>query len=239
MPTTKDPQPKPVTNPREGSESDVAGIILAAGQSSRMGAFKPLLPFGPSTVIETGIQNFRRGGVAHIIVVVGQDSRAQALRTKLKQADVIFAVNPDSESEMAASIACGVRALPESIKAVVINPVDHAAVPPAVIALLIDEWKTGGRLIKPTWNNLGGHPVLIDMIFRQDLLVLDSQAGLKGFLGRHQSLVRRLPVKSNLIARDMDTWDDYRSLHQEVFGVLPASSQTAKAPGLLAQNETN
>ena len=186
-----------------------------------MGAFKPLLPFGSSTVIETCVENIRGGGVETVIVVLGQDPKAQELKDHLQSARVSFVINPDSQSEMSASIACGIRALPEEAKAVIINPADHAAVPAEVVAMLISEWRSGALFVKPTWNERGGHPVLIDLTFREDLLTLDPQAGLKAFFDAHREQVRRVAVNSNYIARDMDTWDDYCALHEDVFGVPP------------------
>lgn len=202
-------------------DEDIAAIVLAAGRSQRMGAFKPLLPFGPKTVIATGIENLRGGGVETIVVVLGQDSRAEELKQHLQNSRVTFATNPDPSSEMGDSIACGVRALPQATRAVIINPVDHAAVPSEVIAQLINEWTAGVLLVKPTWNERGGHPVLVDLGFRDELLSLDPDGGLKAFFSAHREQVSRVPVKSNYVARDMDTWDDYRALHQEVFGVPP------------------
>lgn len=209
MAKTEDPKPK---------SSKVAAIILAAGRSERMGAFKPLLPFGQKTVIETCIDHLRGGGVETFVVVVGTGPRSEKLKAHLQAANVTFATNPNPESEMSASIACGVRALPDGIQAVIINPVDHAAVPPEVVATLVSEWELGARLVKPTWKERGGHPVLIELSFRDDLLSLDPNGGLKTFFRDHQAQVKRVAVKSNYIARDMDTWDDYVALHQEVFG---------------------
>ena len=208
------------------SKSNVAAIILAAGRSERMGAFKPLLPFGSKSVIETCIQNVRSGGVNTIVVVLGQGSRAEKLKTHLLNSGVSFAFNPDPESEMSVSIACGIRALPEKIQAVIINPVDHAAVPAEVVATVISEWAHGARLVKPTWQERGGHPVLIDLSFREELLSLNPDGGLKSFFSDHQMQVKRIGVNSNYIARDMDTWDDYRALHLEVFGVPPGGTPT-------------
>ena len=207
--------------PKTNEVYDVAAIVLAAGRSERMGAFKPLLPFGPRTVIETCIENLRSGGIETIVVVLGQGSRAEDLKTCLKNARVSLAINSAPRSEMSDSIACGVRQLPEETKAVVINPVDHAAVPGEVVGQLISEWKQGARLVKPTWHERGGHPVLVDLGFREELLSLDPNGGLKAFFSVHQDQVKRLPVDWNYIARDMDTWDDYRALHQDVFGVPP------------------
>lgn len=209
-PKTKDLSPK--TNA-------VAAIILAAGRSERMGAFKPLLPFGPRTVLETCIEHMRSGGIETVVVVIGQGPRAADLKAHLDNSNAIFAINPDPQSEMSASIACGIRALPEAVQAVVINPVDHVAVPGEVVARLVSEWKLGARLVKPTWQRRGGHPVLIDLKFRDELLSLNPNGGLRTFFSEHQTQVSRVEVNSNHIARDMDTWDDYVALHQEIFGV--------------------
>ena len=200
---------------------DIAAIVLAAGRSQRMSAFKPLLPFGAKTVIEACIEYLRSGGIETVIVVLGQGSGAEELKQQLKDSRVIFAVNPDPASEMSVSIACGLRAIPESAKAVVITPADHPAVPAEVVQLLINEWKNGPRLVIPTNKGRGGHPVLIDLGFLDELLSLDPSRGLKGFFDAHRNQVSRVAVDSNYIARDMDTWDDYRALHQEVFGVSP------------------
>jgi molybdenum cofactor cytidylyltransferase len=206
---TKDLRPK--TNA-------VAAIILAAGRSERMGTFKPLLPFGQKTVIETCIDHMRAGGVETVVVVLGQGPRGDKLKAQLIDAEVVFAINPDPDSEMSASVACGVRALPEGIQAVVINPVDHAAVPPEVVATLVCEWMQGARMVKPTWKERGGHPVLVDLSFRDELLSLNPNGGLKTFFSDREAQVKRVAVSSSYIARDMDTWDDYVALHQEVFG---------------------
>ncbi|MFN2491944.1 MAG: NTP transferase domain-containing protein [Pyrinomonadaceae bacterium] len=221
MPKTEDQRPQ---------TGKVAAIILAAGQSTRMGAFKPLLPFGSQTVIESCIQYLRDGGVETVIVVVGQNPRAEKLKAELRDSQITIAVNPDPASEMSASISYGVRNLPAQTHAVLITPVDHPAVASQVVTVLVNEWEKGARLVMPTWKDRGGHPVLVDLSFRDELLSLDSGRGLKGLFDAHPADVRRIPVGSNYIARDMDTWDDYRALHKEVFGVFPP-----KQP-LLAQN---
>src|SRR5437016_4045448 len=102
-------RPRPASNfvRRVSSLTDVAAILLAAGRSRRMGAFKPLLPFDKSTVIESCLESLRSAGIEDIIVVVGH--RADAVRKQLKDFDVKFAINPDPDSEMNASIACGIE----------------------------------------------------------------------------------------------------------------------------------
>jgi molybdenum cofactor cytidylyltransferase len=213
-PKTKNPRPK--TNA-------VAAILLAAGQSKRMGAFKPLLPFGEMTVIESCIDYLKRGGVETIVVVLGH--QAETIREKLKNLPVRFALNPDPESEMSESIARGVRELPADSLATFIALTDYPAVPSAVVTALTATWKGGhAKLLAPEYEGRGGHPVLVDLCFRDQLLHLDSQQGLRGLFAAHRAEALRVPVNSPFVARDIDTWDDYRALYVEVFGAEPPNS---------------
>ena len=186
-----------------------------------MGAFKPLLPFGNKTVIECCIDYLREGGVESIVVVLGH--RAEEVRNHLKTPPVTFAINPDPTSEMGASIAAGIRELPATAEATLIALCDHPTVPAFVVSTLIDAWRNGARLVIPTWQNRGGHPVLVDLSFKQELLQLSSTGGLRALFEAHPGEVKRLEVDSPYIARDMDTWDDYVTLHTEVTGGPPPS----------------
>ena len=180
-----------------------------------MGAFKPLLPFGNKTVVECCIDYLREGGIETIVAVLGH--RANEIRALIKS--VTIAINPDPTSEMGASIAAGVRVLSDDVKCVLIALVDHPAVPAAVVLNLIEEWKKGERIVVPTWQNRGGHPVLVDIAFKNELLNLDRAGGLRELIKKHGA--KRLPVDSPFIARDMDTWDDYRALYEEAIGHPP------------------
>jgi molybdenum cofactor cytidylyltransferase len=188
-----------------------------------MSAFKPLLPFGNKTVIECCIDYLQQGGVETIVVVLGH--RAEELRQTLRNLPVTFALNPDPDSEMGASIAAGVHELPPSARATLIALSDHPAVPASVVSTLIETWKNGARLVVPTWQNRGGHPVLVDLSFKQELLNLSSTGGLKSFLAADPEDLQRVPVDSPFIARDMDTWDDYQALHKEVTGAAAPEQQ--------------
>jgi CTP:molybdopterin cytidylyltransferase MocA len=179
-----------------------------------MGAFKPLLPFGNKSVIDCCIDYLRDGGVEEIIVVLGH--RADDIRQQVS--GVRFALNTEPDSPMGTSIAAGVRELPETTQATLIALVDHPAVPPTVVATLVESWKRGARLIIPTWQGRGGHPVLVDLSFKAELVNLPASGGLRALFDAHRNEVTRVPVASPFIARDMDTWDDYASLHMEVTG---------------------
>lgn len=179
-----------------------------------MGAFKPLLPFGNKTVIECCIDSLREAGVETIVVVLGH--RADDLRAKLT--GVSFAVNPDPDSEMGTSIAVGVRELPVDAEATLIALADHPAVPAAVVSTIIEEWTRGASIVIPTWQDRGGHPVLVDLSLKPELLNLPASGGLRALFAAHRAAVTRRAVDSPFIARDIDTWDDYTALHLEATG---------------------
>jgi molybdenum cofactor cytidylyltransferase len=202
--------------------NEIAAILLAAGRSRRMGAFKPLLPFGNSTVIECCIDSLLTAGIENIVVVIGH--RGEEIQAQLRNRNLTFAFNPDPESEMSSSIACGVELTSKDSKALLITPVDHPAVPPEVVTLLLKEWENGARLVQPQHGGRGGHPVLVDLAYRPELLALDSHQGLRALFTSHREEVRRVPVNSAYVARDMDTWEDYRQLHEDVFGSAPPVS---------------
>ncbi|MGO9420053.1 nucleotidyltransferase family protein, partial [Roseiarcus sp.] len=102
--------------------SAVAAIVLAAGRSSRMGEFKPLLPFGEETVIGWVVANLRGAGVARIHVVTG--FKAEALAPELCRLGVTIAHNADFEGGVMSSVQTGVAGLPAEMEAFLLMPVD-------------------------------------------------------------------------------------------------------------------
>lgn len=199
----------------------VAVILLAAGHGRRMGAYKPLLPFGNQTIIETCIDNFQRAGITDIIIVVSK-RREKELRARLPHLQVRFAVNPDEASEMSDSIARGVEHLSIDTEAIFIALADQPMIAPAVIRKLLDErGRTRAQIIAPEYRGRGGHPVLIDFALRDELLHLDPKRGLRALLEARKDEVRRVAFDTEYVVRDMDTWDDYCALHTETFGAAP------------------
>lgn len=187
-----------------------------------MGAFKPLLPFGAQTVIESGIDHLRRAGLSEIIVVTGH--RAPELRERLAHLPVKFAHNPAEQSEMSESLARGLEVSSDKAKSFLIALVDQPAVNEATIGQILDA-HARAPLVIPTWQGRGGHPVLIDARYRDELRALDPSTGLRSLFERHRADVCRLEVESPYVVRDIDTWEDYETLHREIFGQPPAASR--------------
>jgi CTP:molybdopterin cytidylyltransferase MocA len=186
-----------------------------------MGALKPLLPFGGLTVVGACVKALREAGAGEVVVVVGH--RGEEVRAALADAPgVRFAVNDVAGSEMGVSVARGVEALSPDAGAALVALVDHPAVPPDEIRKLIEaRRRTGARLVVPEWEGRGGHPVLVDLAYREELLTLVPEKGLRALFDARREEVLRLPAGSPYVTRDMDTRDEYVALHTEVFGVPP------------------
>ena len=186
-----------------------------------MGAFKPLLPFGGVSVAEACVAAFRAGGAAEVVVVVGH--RGAEVRKALAHLEGLrFAVNELAGSEMGVSVARGVAALSEEAEAVLVALVDQPAVPPGEVNRLVEaHGRTGARLVVPEWEGRGGHPVLVDLSLREELLSVVPERGLRALFDAHRAEVLRVPAASPYVARDMDTRDEYVALHTEVFGHPP------------------
>jgi molybdenum cofactor cytidylyltransferase len=206
------------------ADENIAAVLLAAGLSRRMGAFKPLLPFGGVSVAEACVAALRAGGACEVVVVVGH--RGAEVRAALAHMEGLrFAFNEAEGSEMGVSVARGVEALSKEVEAVLVALVDQPAVPPSEIERLFEaRRRTGARLVVPEWEGRGGHPVLLDLSLREELLSLVPEKGLRALFDAHRAEVLRVPAASPYVARDMDTWEDYAALHAELFGSTPESS---------------
>jgi molybdenum cofactor cytidylyltransferase len=203
------------------ADENIAAILLAAGRSRRMGAFKPLLPFGGVSVAEACVAALRAGGAGEVVVVVGH--RGAEVRAALAHLEGLrFAFNEIEGSEMGVSVARGVEALSEGDEAVLVALVDQPAVPPSEIAKLVEaRRRTGARLLVPEWEGRGGHPLLVDLSLRGELLGVVPEKGLRALFDAHRDEVLRVPAASPYVARDVDTWEDYAALYGEVFGTPP------------------
>jgi molybdenum cofactor cytidylyltransferase len=203
------------------ADETIAAVLLAAGRSRRMGAFKPLLPFGGRSVVEACVANLLEAGACEVVVVVGR--RGGEVRAALAgETRVRFAVNDVEGSDMGVSVARGVEAVSGEARALLVALVDQPAVPPRAIRSLMEaRARTGARLIVPEWQGRGGHPVLVDLSLREELLTVVPERGLRALFDARRAEVLRVHADTPFVARDMDTWDDYVALHTEALGHPP------------------
>ncbi|TBW36124.1 HD domain-containing protein [Siculibacillus lacustris] len=189
----------------------VAAVVLAAGRSSRMGAFKPLLPLAGTTVIGHVVAALRAGGIDEIRVVIGH--RAAGLAPVLADLGVSAVVNPDPDRGMYSSLTCGLAALPATITAALVLPVDVPLVRPATLAAIAARAARGDVLVvHPTFEGQRGHPPAIDRRLFAEILGGDGVGGLAAVLARHAAQSLDLPVIDHACLWDMDRPEDHARL---------------------------
>ena len=188
--------------------ANVAAVILAAGMSSRMGEFKPLLPLGNKTVIEQIVETFLHAGVHDIQVVLGY--KAQDVIAVLNNPAVSWSVNDNYQSEMFSSVKVGAAGLKHDSEAFFVLPVDIPLVRPQTLKLLMASSGKGiPQIIYPTFLGKRGHPPLISCQYTEELICWSGDGGLKAFLEQHDHRSLDVPVFDQGILMDMDTPEQY------------------------------
>jgi molybdenum cofactor cytidylyltransferase len=198
-------------------------IVLAAGESLRMGTQKLLLPFGDTTVSGAVVRAARASRVDRVLVVLGADrERVQAELEPGREpgrgagpagpAAIAFTVNEDYPLGMLSSIKAGFRALPSDAEAAVIMLGDQPFLPSRVVDAVITGYRKSGKgIVIPAFRGRRGHPVLVDIKYRDEVLGLDPADGLRQLMRAHSSDIEVVEVDDAGILRDLDTPEDYQN----------------------------
>ena len=183
-------------------------VILAAGESTRMGEPKLLLPFRGWTIIEDVVAAAVRSPVDRTLVVLG--AHADRIERLLAAYPVERAFNPDYRSGMLSSIRCGVRRLPPDARAALVFLGDQPGLRGSTISAVLNAYgSTGKGIVLPARKGAGGHPILVDMKYREEIEGLDPAFGLKALLALHPADVERIEVGEGGIPPDIDTPEEY------------------------------
>lgn len=198
----------------------ISAIILAAGQSKRMGQPKLLLPWGNVTVIEHVIHVFASAGIEDILVITGSvQERIQELILKCSQNYPVQSVyNQDYENgEMLSSIQCGLRVLTQKAsEATMIGLGDQPQVQERSVRLVRDAFlQTQNLLVVPSYQMRRGHPWLVARPFWAEILGMNQNQTPRDFLNAHAKDVHYVEIVSPSILADLDTPEDYRMAHPQ------------------------
>ena len=188
----------------------VVGVVLAAGESRRMGQLKALLPFGTYTVIEQVIQPLLHADLADVMVVLGH--RSADIAKVLAPWPVHVLYNPDYRQGMTTSVQVALRyitPLPDAYLLVLVDQ-PHLGLTP-VRQVLSGFRQTGKGLVIPTYNGKRGHPIVLAARYRQDVLALGPDQGLNIVTRGHPDDTLEVPMSADDILRDMDYPAEYEA----------------------------
>ncbi|WP_163335805.1 DVU_1551 family NTP transferase [Desulfopila sp. IMCC35008] len=183
-------------------------IILAAGYSSRMVEFKPLLQIAGRTVVRRCVDLFKNSTPEQTIVVTGH--LAHEVEAALGTS-AVSVFNPNFDSGMYSSICRGVKNLHRDLDGFFLLPVDIPLIRPATIDILHTSFD-GSAVLYPRFNDRRGHPPLIPAHHIPAILAYNGDGGLKKLLRSFPS--RDIPVWDRTVLMDMDTEEDYTVLRQ-------------------------
>ena len=187
---------------------EVGAVVVAAGMSTRMGSFKPMLSLGSISIAQRVIATLRQAGAARIVVVTGY--RAEELEWHLARSGAIFLRNENySTTHMFDSALIGLRYLKNKCDRVLFTPVDIPLFTAATVEALL---ASGAPLASPVCDGQPGHPILMSSAVIESVLNDDGAGGLKGALSRCGVPMTSVAVTDAGILHDADTPDDYAEL---------------------------
>ncbi len=188
-----------------------SAIILAAGRSRRMRRFKPLLTLGGQTVLERVISLYRSAGVADIRVVTG--FRSQSIRSTMTGFPVAEVHNAAHDTGMFASVLAGIDTFDSDVPSFFVHPVDIPLVRPHTLTMLMGALdRRPAPVAYPVFDDIRGHPPLIDGALKDTILSHGGGGGLSALLRRFNATALDVQVADEGVLLDMDTPDDFQRL---------------------------
>jgi molybdenum cofactor cytidylyltransferase len=190
-----------------------AGMILAAGESSRMGRDKALLDYRGSTFLNHLISLFL-SRLSPVVVVLGHNAPAiRAAMAADPAADLRVVINDRYKLGMLSSLQAGIRALPPGASGALFTLVDHPAVRSSTLDQLIEAFaRRDAPLVIPRYQTKRGHPVAASRAILEEILALPAEASAKDVIHAHRPETRFLDVDDPGVTTDVDSPPEYEDL---------------------------
>jgi len=192
----------------------IAGIILSAGASRRMGTPKALLQLNDETFLDRLI-GLLSEVASPVVIVLGH--QAEQIRSGIRRgAQAWSVVNPDPERGMLSSLQCGLEAVPPEAEAVMFTPVDHPSLKSSTLEELVRRFEAERASVTiPTYQGKHGHPVLIARPLVTELLALPVTAQASEVIHRYRSQTSYVAVEDPAVTTDIDDRAAYAELLSE------------------------
>lgn len=187
---------------------NLCAIILAGGESRRMGTPKMLLPFKNSTMLEKVIEIIKNSGIKHITVVLGAEM--EKISEILKSSEVRTSYNERYKEGMLSSVICGLQSVPADAEAVLVFQGDEPLISPSSVIQVVEGFRSSQRgLVIPVYRKKRGHPLLIAPKYIQEVHLIDPERGLRALAEKHADDVLEVDTDDPGILKDFDTFEEY------------------------------
>lgn len=188
---------------------NVAGILLAAGRSSRLGRPKQLLPLGGKPLLQHVVDAANASSLDEVVAVLGEHAEEIARAIEPGRARVV--VNERYAEGQSTSLHRGLEALGDASGALFILG-DQPGITASLIDVIVDGFReTGALIVAPRYTDGTGNPVLFARELWPELLAITGDVGARDVLRAHRADVVDVPVATPRLS-DVDTWEDYRRL---------------------------
>ena len=190
----------------------IAAVVLAAGESSRMGRDKALLPFRGSTFLESIVSTLQTIPVDRVVVVLGHHADEIQAAIPLQKVEVV--VNPRYREGQTTSFLAGINAVDaEDLEGILLCLVDHPLISPEVVRTLQQAFREKRPpVVIPTYQGRRGHPVIFSRALFEEFRALAPKEGANQVARRHRAETLFVEVQDEAILRDVDTPADYEQL---------------------------
>jgi len=192
----------------------ISAILLAAGESRRMGEFKQLLPFRGKPFVVCCVENLLASRVAEIIVITGY--RGAEVKEALADYSIKITFNSDYQLGMGSSVKCGIRATRKDATAFLLALADQPQISTQMINRVIAAYEEAMPLIAiPRYREKNGHPIIFSSLLREEALAMGVETGLKPVIHAHRAQTLFVEVEDDLILTDFDTPEDFQRFPQD------------------------
>ncbi len=188
----------------------INAIILAAGQSERMGKLKPLLRFKDKTFLEQIISVLRLSDVDRITVVLGAE--AETIRKSVDFSGTNIVINKDYQRGQLSSLNAAIEEIPQETDAILVCLVDNPFISEEVVNKIISKFKeTNNPIIVPVFDTRRGHPTLFSRSLFHELLNAPKEQGARFVVYSNEEKVLEVEVPESGILIGIDTPEEYKS----------------------------
>jgi molybdenum cofactor cytidylyltransferase len=188
--------------------TEVVAIVLAAGESSRMGSPKPLLALNGSTFLGHLLDQIQRSKVSRTVIVLGH--HPEVVLAAMPEVEPLAIVNEEYHLGQLSSLHAGLRAVGDKPDAILMCLADHPFITRQVIdAMIVAHERTHRPIVVPTYGGGRGHPTLFARPLYAELLAAPLDQGARVVVRAHANEVLELPVDEAGVVADVDTPEQY------------------------------
>jgi len=187
----------------------INAIILAAGQSQRMGKLKPLLRFNDKTFLEQIISVLKLSDVDRITVVLGPE--AETIKESVALTGTNIVINKNYKKGQLSSLIAAIEKTPQQTVAILVCLVDNPFITVEVVNKIIGKFKeTNNPIVVPIFNKKRGHPVLFSRSLFNELTNAPQEQGARYVLYSNEEKILEVETSESGILIGIDTPDDYK-----------------------------